>query len=322
MSRIIYIVGRTVDARQRLLDEKIPAYDRCAFLHLVPTRGNVMDLEANPRFWPKRKVNTLARIIYQIFEESIRFKQFRDHRPIDDGLKTVLIKKILQRRGKQQDGFAYFSRLPTGTDQSLDFPGIYKTIAEFFSMLVSNNDQDLYVEGLARKITRLDEEVPGIGERRYALETDLAWLFGDYEEIKREIKGYDGDDIISSVRSYLMEGGEHHILEHAEVLILDGFVHVSRIEEDILFCLFSQSGEVWWLLDYDSQKEDPEVGVMKDWAATRPTAFSHPLYPSYKGWRMRDLNSGSKRPLKPLFVIRWPEVSIITADRMILQAIA
>jgi hypothetical protein len=100
---------------------------------------------------------------------------------------------------------------------------------------------------LAGRIIRLEEKSPGMGEERYALESDLTWLFGDYEEIKREIRVYDEDDILSSVRSYLKNDGIPHILANM----------------DILFYFFHQAEEVWWLLDYDSQCKDP-IGDFKE----------------------------------------------------------
>ncbi|MEE9610583.1 MAG: PD-(D/E)XK nuclease family protein [Desulfatiglandales bacterium] len=256
MKRITYLVGRTVDDKQRSLIQKMVSHENDSFLHLVSTRGRVMELEVDPQFWLPRRVDTLTRIIYQIFEEHIRYDRFNDHRPIDDALKSLLIKKVLERRRIQPDGLAYFSRLLTSRDQELDFPGIYGIISEFFSLLVRNNFQDFFVEELAGRIIRLEEKIPGMGEWRFALESDLTWLFGDYEEIKREIRGYDDEDVLSSVRSYLSDGGTPHILDKTDILIFDGFIHMSRIEEDILFYFFHGVQEVWWSLDYDSQSEN------------------------------------------------------------------
>lgn len=221
-----------------------------------------MELEEANRFWPKERVETLTRIIYQIFEENLRSEQFRDYTPIDDAHKILLIKKILEKRALQPDGLTYFPPLLSKSKQETDFPGIYRSISNFFSLLVRNNFQDRFVENLAGRIIRLEEESPGTGEERYALESDLTWLFGDFEEIKREIKGYDNEDILASVRTYLKNGGRTHILAGTDVLILDGFVHVSRIEEDILFCFCRQVQEVWWLLDYDGKAKDP-IGEFK-----------------------------------------------------------
>ena len=217
-----------------------------------------MELEVDSRFWPKERVETLSRVIYQIFEEHLRFEQFKDYRPINEAQKLLLIKKILERRGMQPDGLTYFSPLLSGSSgQESDFSGIYRSISRFFSLLVRNNLQDRFVESLGGRIIRLEEERPGAGEERYALESDLTWLFADFEEIKREIKGYDGDDVLSSVSDYLKNGGEPDFSADTGALILDGFVHVSRVEEDILFNLCRQFRDIWWLLDYDSQAKDP-----------------------------------------------------------------
>ena len=257
MGRIVYLVGRTVDSRQRLLADRMGSCDNQSFLHLVRTRGRVMELEVDPPFWLRVRVDTLARIIYQIFEEHTEYEPFREYRSIDDGLKFLLIKKILQRRGTQPDGLDYFAPLLSSTHEETDFPGIYGNVSNFFSLLVRNNFQDRFVEDLARKIISLEEESPGTGEERYALESDLTWLFGDFEEIKKEIKGYDDDDVASSVRSFLINGGKPHILRKTDILVLDGFIQISRVEEDILFHLFHQVQEVWWLIDYESRAEDP-----------------------------------------------------------------
>lgn len=217
-----------------------------------------MELELDSRFWPKERVETLSRIIYQIFEEHLRSERFKGFRPINEAQKLLLIKKILERRGTQSDGLTYFSSLfssPSGRER--DFSGIYRSISRFFSLLVRNNLQDRFVESLGSRIIRLEEERPGAGEERYALESDLTWLFADFEEIKREIKGYDDDDVFYSVRDYLKKGGKPGFLGDTGALILDGFIHVSRVEEDILFNLCRQVQDIWWLLDFDSQAKDP-----------------------------------------------------------------
>jgi RecB family exonuclease len=258
MNRIVYLVGNTVDSRQDLLAKKMARSSHHSFLHLVPTRGRVMELELDSRFWPKERVETLGRVIHQIFEEHLRLERFEDYRPINEAQRHLLIKKILERRGMQLDGLTYFSPLFSGSSgQESDFSGIYGSISKFFSLLVRNNFQDSFVESLGGKILRLEGEHPGTGEERYALESDLTWLFADFEEIKREIKGYDDDDVLSSVSDYLKNGGEPDLSSDTGALVLDGFVHVSRVEEDILFYLCHQLRDIWWLLDYDSQAKDP-----------------------------------------------------------------
>ena len=258
MNRIVYLIGHTVDSRQDLLAERMTRSSHHSFLHLVPTRGRVMELELDSRFWPKERVETLSRVIHQIFEEHLRSEQFKDYKPINDAQKLLLIKKILERRGMQPDGLTYFSPLLSDSiEQERDFSGIYGNISRFFSLLVRNNLQDRFVEDLGSRIIRLEEERTGAGEDRYALESDLTWLFADFEEIKREIKRYDEDDILSSVSDFLKKGARPDFLSDTGALVLDGFVHVSRVEEDILFHLCRQVEDIWWLLDYDSQAKDP-----------------------------------------------------------------
>jgi hypothetical protein len=257
MGRIIYLVGRSVDSRQRLLSNRLGSCEDRSFLHLVPTRGKVMELEVDPPFWLRVRIDTLTRLIHQIFEAHIKCEHFKGYRHIDEGLKFLLIKKILQTRGTQPDGLVYFAPLLSSAHEETDFPGIYRTVSNFFSLLLRNNFQDRFVEDLARRIIRLEEERPGAGEERYALESDLTWLFGDFEEIKKDIKGYDDDDVACSVRSYLKNGHIPHILTKTDILIVDGFIEISRVEEDILFHLFRQVQEVWWLIDYESGAKDP-----------------------------------------------------------------
>jgi len=256
MTEISYLVGMNVGARQELLTEKMAANTHCSVLHLVPTRGRVMELEADPAFWLRRKVDTLTSVTHQIFEDHIRYRQFKDCMYIDDALRSLLVRKVLERRGAEPDGLSYFSRL-SHSDVQDGYPGIYRIIAGFFSQLVRNNFQDSFVQELEGKIIRLEQETPGAGERKYALESDLTWLFGDYEEIKREICGYDEDDIMSSASLFLKDGNIPRMLVDTDVIVLDGFMNLSRVEEDILFYLFSSSKEVWWLLDYDSTAVDP-----------------------------------------------------------------
>ena len=258
MNRIVYLVGNNVDSREDLLAEKMARSTHHSFLHLVPTRGRVMELELDSRFWPKERVETLSRVIHQVFEEHLRSEQFRDYSPINEAQKLLLIRKILESRGMQSGGLTYFSPLLSNSSgQESDLSGVYGSISRFFSLLVRNNLQDRFVEDLGSRIIRLEEERPGAGEERYALESDLTWLFADFEEIKREIKRYDDDDVLSSVSDYLKKGGEPGLLADTGALILDGFIHVSRVEEDILFNLCHQVQDIWWLLDYDSQAKDP-----------------------------------------------------------------
>ena len=263
MGKIEYLIGRTVDARQRLIDDKMSSGDIHSILHLVPTKGRVMELESDPRFWPNRRINTLTGLIYRIFEEDVRHKHYDNFKPIDETLRHLLVKKALIKRSVQPDGLIFFNRLFGEHNRKTDFTGVYRTIAGFFSRLVRNNYQDMFAHDMAGKMIRFEEISTGSGEERYALESDLTWLFGDFEEIKREIRGYDDDDIISSVRGFLIEGGIPTALAGVNVIIFDGFIQLSRIEEDIIFYLFRQTDEVWWPIDYDSRVKDP-IGEFKD----------------------------------------------------------
>jgi hypothetical protein len=263
MTMINYLIGRSVDMRHQLLEDKISSLGPCSILHLVPARGRVIDLEADHRFWLMKKVNTLTGIIYRIFEEDIRHKRFKNHAPVDDDTRSWLVRKAVEKRMSQPDGLIYFERLLTNHNKTVDFPNIYRTIAEFFSQLIRNNYQDMFAHRLAGRMIMLNERDPGMGEERYAMENDLVWLLGDYEEMKREVGVYDGDDVISSVRDFLFDRGEPSVMQGIDIILFDGFVHVSRIEEDILFNLFSKTGEVWWPLDYNGNLEDP-ISDFKD----------------------------------------------------------
>ena len=144
MGKIIYLVGRSVDARQRLLAEKMDSREFHSILHIVPTKGRVMELEADPNFWLKRRANTLTGVIYQIFQEDIRHKQFKDCNPIDETLQSLLVKKALSTRVALPDGLIYFNRILKDHNREYNFPGIYGAIASFFSQLVRNNYQDIF----------------------------------------------------------------------------------------------------------------------------------------------------------------------------------
>ena len=74
MGMVSYLMGGSVDARQRLLMKKLALQRDGSILQLVPTRGRVMELETDPRFWLRVKVDTLTVIIYRIFEENIGFE--------------------------------------------------------------------------------------------------------------------------------------------------------------------------------------------------------------------------------------------------------
>ena len=93
MGRITYLFGRSVDARQRLLASKTAKKAFDSLIHLVPTRGRVIDLETDPGFWPRKRVNTLTGMISQVFEEDIRYNLFKESRRIDESLRPLLVKK-------------------------------------------------------------------------------------------------------------------------------------------------------------------------------------------------------------------------------------
>jgi ATP-dependent helicase/DNAse subunit B len=257
MTSIHYFAGGNVDARQRLLDAKLSAWRGGPVLHLVPTSGKVIELESDPRFWLKRRQDTLTGLIYKIFEENIRFRQFKNFRPIDNGVKSLIIKKAMLKRMSQPEGLLYFRRLLKNRDQESDFPGIFRAISYFFSQLVQNNYQDRFANELGGRILRAEEKGAPDGEDAFPLESDLAWLFGDYEEIKKEIDAYDDDDVFSSVRTFLSRNPNPYPVKGTEVIIFDGFIHLSKIEEDILYQLFNQAKEIWWPLDIKAHSHDP-----------------------------------------------------------------
>jgi len=95
------------------------------------------------------------------------------------------------------------------------------------------------------------------------MERDLLGLLEDYKEIKREIRVYDKDDIISSVKVFLHDGGSPSFMAGSDVIVFDGFVNISRIEEDILFHLFSLVGEVWWLYRFLLRSGKSDQGVQE-----------------------------------------------------------
>ncbi|MBN1627295.1 MAG: PD-(D/E)XK nuclease family protein [Deltaproteobacteria bacterium] len=237
-----------------MLDKRLSSWTGGTVLHLVPARGRVIELESDHRFWLKRKHDTLTGIIYRIFEENIRFKYFKNCRQIDDNLRSLIVRKALEQRAAQPEGLACFNRLVQ--DHGDDFPGIFRSISAFFSQLKQNNYQDRFVNDLQARIIRAEEARGKSGEESFALESDLVWIFGDYEEIKRDIGVYDTDDILCSVKEYLSSNPSSPLRE-TDAIIFDGFIHVSRIEEDILYYLFRSVKEVWWLLDYDGQRDDP-----------------------------------------------------------------
>jgi ATP-dependent helicase/DNAse subunit B len=253
MTSIHYLTGWSVDARQQLLSKRLSSWSGGAVLHLVPTRGRVIELESDHRFWLRKRQDTLIGLIYRIFEENLRFRQFKDFRQIDDDVKSLIIRKAMEQRSGQ-DGLSYLNLLLK--DHDADFPGIFRSISAFFSQLIQNNYQDRFVNDLQGRIIKTEEKGDPYGDELYALESDLAWLFGDYEEIKREIGVYDADDVLSSVRDFLSRGDIPYPVNKTDVIILDGFIHLSKIEENILYNLFSIVKEVWWLLDYDGRTDE------------------------------------------------------------------
>ena len=216
-----------------------------------------MELETDPLFWPRRQVNTLTGVIHRIFEEDIKPEKYPDYSPVDQILKQMLIKKALINRSRAPDGLAYFNSLFPKDDTDKDYPGIFRNISGFFSELYRNNYEDIYASDLGGKIFRQEEIKPGSGDENYPLESDLIWLMGEYEELKREIGGYDEDDVFRNVLDYLKDNQTSEYISGFNVIILDSLTHISRIEEEILFCLINSVEELWWLVDFDSSAQDP-----------------------------------------------------------------
>jgi ATP-dependent helicase/DNAse subunit B len=259
MTQITYLIGQTVEARKRLLKEE-EAIKGSAFknsLYIVPSRGMAMELEGQQPGWLNRPVDTLTAIISRIFYDDIFYQSFKDFSSMDDALKELAIRVILNKRYEMHDGLKYFFPLFNPPLRNETLPGIYQHILGFFSLLVSNNFEDRFVDQLSRKITSLDDIRHGAGEEKYALDTDLALLFGDYEEFKRNNHLYDNDDIISNVRSFLAIGKSPSLLKNINAIIFDGFITITKIEEEILFYLFTKVDEVLWLLDFDPYIKDP-----------------------------------------------------------------
>jgi len=262
MTRITYLIGQTVGARRQLLKEEM-ATKGVSFknsLHIVPSRGMVMELTDHGPGWLGRPVDALASIIMRIFYDDIFYRSFKGFSYMDDSMRELALRLILNRRNEMPDGLRYFSTLfgPHVRDEAL--PGIYHHVLGFFSLLVHNNLEDRFVDQLSRKITIVDDMRPGAGEDRFALDADLAFLFGDYEEFKRANHFYDNDDITSAVRSFLADGKSPGLLGDIDFIIFDGFVTITKAEEEILFSLFKNVEEVLWLLDFDPQANDPIAG--------------------------------------------------------------
>lgn len=215
-----------------------------------------MELETDPEFWLERRLNTVTGIIHRIFEEEIRLHNFSGHSHLDIFLQSVLIKKALKNRGMSQEGLLHFNRIADKTGSASDFPGICRNISRFFSLLYRNNYEDIFADDLGRKYLREEEKSSGSPDEKYGLESDLLWLMGEYEELKKEAGLYDDNDIYSGVRDFLKENRSPRILKDISVIILDGITHLSRIEEDILFSIISNIDELWWLTDFETDEED------------------------------------------------------------------
>ena len=58
MTILHYLTGKTIDSRQKLLSENMASAGDISVLHLVPTRGRLMELETDPVFWLKKRTDT------------------------------------------------------------------------------------------------------------------------------------------------------------------------------------------------------------------------------------------------------------------------
>jgi len=253
MAHITFLLGATVDTRNRLLEEelRLKHIDPMYCLHITSSRAMAMELEG-----------PLSSFIERAFYDDIFYQSFQDSSFMDDAIQELAIHLILERRNATPEGLRYFFPLFSSSTRSEILAGVYRHILGFFSLLVNNNFEDEYVEALSRRITRSEEQTPGAGEQRYALDTDLALLFGDYEEFKRSNHLYDNNDIISSVRSFLAEGNTPSIMKDIAVLIFNGFTSITRAEETILLDLFEHADEVIWPLDCDPVGEEPLTALI------------------------------------------------------------
>jgi RecB family exonuclease len=259
MAQITYLIGQTIDKRRGLLDEEMSrkGIPLGQSLRIVPCRTAIRQLENHGLGWLQRPVDTLSSIVNRIFYDDILFRSFGDYAFMDGSMKELAIRVILHNRNRMPDGLQYFASLFGPPLESESLPGIYRQVLQFFSLLLNNNFEDRFVDRLSRKIDQWDDVRAGAGEQRYALDSDLALLFGDYEEFKRTNHLYDEDDILGSVRSFLSSGNAPSLLHDVKIILFDGFVTITKAEEEILFCLFRDVEEVLWLLDFDPRADDP-----------------------------------------------------------------
>jgi RecB family exonuclease len=273
MTHITYLLGQTVEARNRLLEQELhlKCIDPLNCLHITPSRAMATELEGQGPGSMNRRIDTLPSLIERIFYDDLVYQSFREFSYMDDALRELAVHLILERRNAAPEGLRYFYPLFSSSTRTEILSGVYRHILGFFSLLVNNNFEDHYVEVLSRAIFRSDELTPGSGEQRYALDTDLALLFGDYEEFKRSNHLYDNDDISSNVRSFLAEGNIPGILKDTDVLVLNGFTSITRAEETILLSLFEHADEVIWPLDCDPVPDDPITAIIGETAGKGDT---------------------------------------------------
>jgi len=259
MTHITYLLGQTVEARNRLLEQELRLnhVDPMNCLYITPSRAMAMELEGRGPGSMNRRIDALSSLIERVFYDDIFYQSFQGSSFMDDAIQELAVHLILERRNATPEGLRDFFPLFFSSARAEILAGVYRHILGFFSLLVNNNFEDEYVEALSRRITRSDEQTPGAGEKRYALDTDLALLFGDYEEFKRSNHLYDNDDITSSVRSFLAEGNTPGILKDIDVLVFNGFTSITRAEETIILYLFDHADEVIWPLDCDPVPEEP-----------------------------------------------------------------
>lgn len=282
MTHITYLLGQTVEARNGLLEEEVclKNIDPMNCLHIVPSRAIVMEMEGQGPGSMNRRIDTLSSLIGRIFYDDIFYQSFRESSFMDDAMRELAARLILERRNTTPEGLRYFFPLFAPPTRAEMLPGVYRHILGFFSLLVNSNFEDRFVEELSRRIIRLDEQRPGAGEERYALDTDLAFLFGDYEEFKKSNHLYDNDDTISNVRAFLAEGNSPSILKDIDVIVFNGFTSITRAEETILLYLFDNVREVIWPLDYDPGPEEPINAFMEKTGHGRDAGTG--LYEAFK----------------------------------------
>jgi hypothetical protein len=135
MTHITYLLGQTVEARNRLLEQElhIKHVESLNCLHITPSRAMAMGLESQGLGSMNRRIDTLSSLIKRIFFDDLFYQSFRESAFMDNAMGELAVQVILEKRHNIED-LRYFYPLFSSATRAEHLTGVYRHIKGFFSL--------------------------------------------------------------------------------------------------------------------------------------------------------------------------------------------